>query len=37
MHTPVELLSLTDVEQCGQLMAGYCRLVQADTDFTPRA
>ena len=36
MHTPVELLSLTDVENCAKLMAAYCRLVKPDTDFTPR-
>ena len=36
MHTPVELLSLTDVENCARLMAGYCRMVKPDTDFTPR-
>ena len=36
MHTPCELLSLTDVEQTAQVMAGYCRQVQPDTDFTPR-
>jgi putative aminopeptidase FrvX len=36
MHTPVELLSLTDIEQCARLMAGYCRQVKPDTDFTPR-
>jgi len=36
MHTPCELLSLKDVEECAQLMAGYCRLVKPDTDFTPR-
>lgn len=36
MHTPVELLSLTDVENCARLMAAYCRLVKPDTDFTPR-
>ncbi len=35
MHTPVELLSLTDVEDCARLMAGYCRQVKPDTDFTP--
>lgn len=35
MHTPVELLSLTDVENCAKLMAGYCRLVKPGTDFTP--
>lgn len=36
MHTPVELLSLKDIEDCARLMAGYCRQVKADTDFTPR-
>lgn len=37
MHTPCELLCLQDVEDCAKLMAGYCRLVNTDTDFTPRA
>lgn len=36
MHTPCELLSITDVEDCARLMAAYCRRVKADTDFTPR-
>ncbi len=36
MHTPCELLSLTDVENCAKLMAAYCRRVRPDTDFTPR-
>lgn len=36
MHTPCELLSLTDVENCAKLMAAYCRQVRPDTDFTPR-
>jgi endoglucanase len=36
MHTPVELLSLTDVENCARLMAAYCRKVTPQTDFTPR-
>ena len=36
MHTPCELLSLTDVENCARLMAAYCRLVTPTTDFTPR-
>lgn len=35
MHTPVELLSLTDVENCARLMAAYCRSVKPNTDFTP--
>jgi putative aminopeptidase FrvX len=36
MHTPVEVLSLNDVENCAKLMAAYCRSVKPDTDFTPR-
>lgn len=36
MHTPVEMLSLTDVENCAKLMAAYCRAVSPSTDFTPR-
>jgi endoglucanase len=35
MHTPCELLSLTDVENCARLMAAFCRTVHSDTDFTP--
>ncbi|HEY3781883.1 MAG TPA: M42 family metallopeptidase [Fimbriimonadaceae bacterium] len=36
MHTPCELLSLTDVENCAKLMAAYCKRVKPDTDFTPK-
>jgi endoglucanase len=36
MHTPCELLSLRDVEDCARLMAAYCQRVSADTDFRPR-
>jgi endoglucanase len=36
MHTPCEVLSLTDVEDCARLMAAYCRQVKPNTDFTPR-
>ncbi len=36
MHTPCELLSLTDVENCARIMAAYCRSVTPETDFTPR-
>lgn len=36
MHTPCEVLSLTDVENCARLMAAYCRSVTPTTDFTPR-
>ena len=35
MHTPVELLQLSDVEQCARVMAAYCRLVTPQTDFRP--
>ena len=36
MHTPCELLSLTDVENCARLMAEFCRKVTPETDFKPR-
>jgi putative aminopeptidase FrvX len=36
MHTPCELLSLTDLENCAKLMAAYCRNVTPESDFTPR-
>ncbi len=36
MHSPCELLSLTDVNNCARLMAAYCRRVTPSTDFTPR-
>lgn len=36
MHTPCEVLSLRDVENCARLMAAFCRAVTPDTDFTPR-
>ena len=36
MHTPCELLSLNDVEDCAKLMAAYCRRIRRDTDFSPR-
>lgn len=35
MHTPTEVVCLTDLEQCARLVAGYCRAVQPDTDFRP--
>lgn len=35
MHTPCEVVSLEDVENCVRLMAEYCRRVRPDTDFTP--
>ena len=36
MHTPCELLSLQDVENCAKLMAAYCRRITPETDFRPR-
>jgi endoglucanase len=36
MHTPGEVLSLTDVENCSRLVAAFCRMITPDTDFTPR-
>jgi endoglucanase len=36
MHTPGEVLSLRDVENCARLVAAYCRMVTPETDFTPR-
>jgi endoglucanase len=35
MHTPCEVLSLKDVENCARLMAAFCRRITSDTDFTP--
>jgi putative aminopeptidase FrvX len=35
MHTPSELLSLTDVENCARLVAAYCRQIGPETDFAP--
>jgi endoglucanase len=35
MHTPSELLSLTDIENCARLVAAYCRRVGPETDFRP--
>lgn len=37
MHTPCEVLSMTDVENCAKLMAAYCRQVKPNTDFRPMA
>jgi endoglucanase len=35
MHTPSEVLHLTDVENCARLLAAYCRAVTPDTQFSP--
>lgn len=36
MHSPVEVITLGDIEQCAKLMAAFCRRVTPTTDFTPR-
>jgi endoglucanase len=36
MHTPCEMLSLTDLADTARLMAAYCRRITPQTDFTPR-
>jgi endoglucanase len=36
MHTPCEMLSLNDVEDCARLMAAFCLALTPDADFTPR-
>ncbi|QQP93172.1 M42 family metallopeptidase (plasmid) [Skermanella sp. TT6] len=36
MHTPCEVVSLKDVENCARLMAAYCRRISPETNFTPR-
>jgi endoglucanase len=35
MHTPCEVLSLEDVENCARLMAAYCHRLTPETSFTP--
>jgi endoglucanase len=35
MHTPTEVVSLSDIEEAARLMAAYCRRVTPETDFTP--
>lgn len=35
MHTPCEVLSLSDLENAARLLAAYCRRVTPDTDFRP--
>ena len=35
MHTPNELLSLDDLENCARLVAAFCARLKKDQDFTP--
>lgn len=35
MHCPGEMLALSDLEDCANLMAGYCRQVTPKTEFRP--
>ena len=35
MHSPVETISLRDLQQAAELLAAFVAGVQADTDFTP--
>jgi endoglucanase len=35
MHSPVELASRTDLENCAKLLAEFAAALTADTDFTP--
>jgi endoglucanase len=35
MHTPCEVLSLVDVENCARLMAAFCRKISPQTNFVP--
>ena len=35
MHTPNELLSLDDLENCAKLIAAFCARLKKDQDFTP--
>ena len=36
MHTPCEVLCLSDLESTARLLAACCRRITPDTDFTPR-
>jgi putative aminopeptidase FrvX len=35
MHTPSEVVCLSDIENCARLMAAFCRAVTPETDFRP--
>jgi putative aminopeptidase FrvX len=36
MHSAVEMISLTDIDQCAELLAEFALGIEADADFTPR-
>lgn len=36
MHSPVEVVSLADLDNAAQLIAEFCLSLKADSDFTPR-
>jgi putative aminopeptidase FrvX len=36
MHSPVEVISLDDLDNAAQLIAEFCVTLNADSDFTPR-
>ena len=36
MHSPVEVISLDDLDNAAQLIAEFCMTLNADSDFTPR-
>ena len=36
MHSPNEMVALTDLERTAQLLAAVCRRITEETDFVPR-
>jgi tetrahedral aminopeptidase len=36
MHSAVEMISLSDIDQCADLLAGFALDIEANADFTPR-
>ncbi|MEM9352415.1 MAG: M42 family metallopeptidase [Planctomycetota bacterium] len=36
MHSAVEMISLEDIDQCADLLAGFASAIEKDADFTPR-
>ncbi len=35
MHSPVEMVSLDDLDSTARLLAAFCEAVTSDTDWTP--